>query len=229
MPYRSIKDFFSKPEPLERRLPDHDGWYASEMVKCPPILIAHSAAAAVTLLRSFLPAYTLEDNIWHDLFLAATKIAPRLPLPAHKCQASLTQTNYDPNGKRRRLPSVAKDDAINDTVSEPAIEPTREQGRSQYITRTTTTNNNQMSERQRPRRHEVAEAKAPPSRDEIAEQIAHRSINVDDAPVISWILDQPMKDGGYFLSTVRHPYATAAAMLRCARQFGNPGAKKVAA
>ncbi|KAI2480757.1 hypothetical protein Ptr902_07782 [Pyrenophora tritici-repentis] len=135
----------------------------------------------------------------------------------------------DPNGKRRRLPSVAKDDAINDTVSEPAIEPTREQGRSQYITRTTTTNNNQMSERQRPRRHEVAEAKAPPSRDEIAEQIAHGSINVDDAPVISWILDQPMKDGGYFLSTVRHPYATAAAMLRCARQFGNPGAKKVAA
>ncbi|CAA9965775.1 hypothetical protein PTMSG1_09134 [Pyrenophora teres f. maculata] len=94
-------------------------------------------------------------------------------------------------------------------------------------------NNNRRAERIRDKRRELSRAKAlqdiglraPSSKADVAKQIAHRSLSLQDAPDTSWILGQAMASGGDFYTTARHPYRTAATMLQSARQLGNDKAK----
>ncbi|CAA9967166.1 hypothetical protein PTMSG1_10525 [Pyrenophora teres f. maculata] len=233
------------PETVVSSLSTFAGWLASEKSDCLPVLIAHSAAAAVRLLRKSIGTTAIADDVWHQLLQEAVHLENPTPpstqvppLSTQKRPAPSTQDSPDaspeasgssPKRARTEVDSDNNGAGQEDQVPPPAPLPAR-------LT-TRVSNNNRRAERIRDKRRELSRAKAlqdtglraPSSKADAAEQIAHRSLSLQDAPDTSWILGQAMAGGGDFYTTARHPYRTAATMLQSARQLGNDKAKTHAA
>jgi hypothetical protein len=240
--------------------PHSAGWLVPDNTSiCKPVFIAHSVLSAIWLLRETLDEDALPADGWASLVRAAQDLACNDPSSSYSKEPPSAQRPRDsppPSAKRRAAPTPtppAKRLQLSADSASPATP--QELGSSQAgdpidkdpeddsvleepVRITTVTNNNRRAERARKQKADAKQVKkmqslglVEPAEDAPKPELgAYTSIADEDAPLIAWVIKQPIKtykdgrgldDSDVFYHASKTPYATASAMLDKARAIGN--------